>query len=41
MAIYLAVFVLQKFGEDFDIDDDFVEEEDDLLKQDDISPGMN
>ena len=41
MAIYLAVFVLQKFGEDFDIDDDFVEEEDDLLKHDDISPGMN
>ena len=41
MAIYLVVFVLQRFGEDFEIDDDLMdeEEEDDLLKNDDIIPG--
>ena len=40
MAIYLAVFVLQRFGEDFDMDDDLLEEEEDeLLKNDDIIAG--
>ena len=27
MAIYLAVFVLQRFGEDFEIDEDLMDEE--------------
>ena len=41
LAIYLAVFVLQRFGEDFEIDDDLMDEDevDDLLKNDDIIPG--
>ena len=39
MAVYLAVFVLQKFGEDFDIDDEIVDDEENLLKQDDRASG--
>ena len=34
MAVYLAVFVLQNFGEDFDIDEDIVDEEEDIIKRD-------
>ena len=40
MAIYLAVFVLQKFGENFDMDEDIGDEDDeDLLKNNEISHG--